>query len=388
MKDKIIKYYFLFIKLIYICLVVGYIIFNNKDITYTKSIIEISMILILITTIIFSFILEKTRIVFLILALIINIFLIFNFKEQYVLILPLLILEIISYFKLPIYFYLIIFLGAVCDIDNKFIYILVCTFTSIIYFQKYYIADKYNDILNESINNESDLKYTIESQLERYKSNVKQQSLTFENRLLEQKSNLSQALHDKIGHSINGSIYQLEASKLLINNNKEESIKITQLVIDNLRHSLDEIREILRKEKPDKSEISLLRLWKLCEEFNEKYKINAELVINGDAKNVPENIWTIILDNVIEAFSNALKYSDCKNIKVQINILNKIVRCSIIDDGIGSKNINSGMGLLGMKERVTSIGGSIDVNGELGFNINMILPIEHMVLGGEKNYGR
>lgn len=190
-----------------------------------------------------------------------------------------------------------------------------CAGCNIIYFQHYHIIKWYKEILDSFMNTEEDLKTSIENQKIRHRNDIERSRLEYENRLLEEKSSLSQALHDKIGHSINGSIYQLEACKLLIKDKPMDSKNIIQAVIDNLRSSLDEIRAILRKEKPDKSQLALLQLKKLCGDFVEKYNINAQLNCTGEAGTVPEIIWQIILDNSIEAFSNALKYSRMQNYK-------------------------------------------------------------------------
>lgn len=85
-----------------------------------------------------------------------------------------------------------------------------------------------------------------------------------------------------------------------------------QDVIDNLRGSMDEIRAILRRERPDKKKTSVLALQKLCDECESEYGIKAALTMNESDKTVPEKIWEIILDNTFEAVTNALKYSKCK----------------------------------------------------------------------------
>lgn len=52
--------------------------------------------------------------------------------------------------------------------------------------------------------------------------------------------------HDKLGHNINGSVYQLEAIKVLMEKGPETSRKMIQAVIDQLRSGMDEIRGILK----------------------------------------------------------------------------------------------------------------------------------------------
>ena len=380
MKERIQEYYFSIVKLVYIFSLVIYsiIINTSSNIDYTKSILQVGMLLMFTAIMVLYEILDKKSFSLLVAASIIGGVLYFGYQSLYSLLIPIIILDLIAYFELPLYFYFLTFIVILQRSENNAMYFIACTCCNIIYFQHYYIVNRYKTLLNDFICNEESLKTSMENQNVKYKNEVERFSFTFENKLLEEKSRLSQALHDKIGHSINGSVYQLEACKLLIQHNPEHSKNIVQAVIDNLRKSLDEIRIILRKEKPSKGEMALLQLWKLCEGFNENYSINAKLTCSGESSEVPEYIWEVILDNSIEAFSNALKYSRCKNINISIAVLNKLVRCAITDDGVGCNNINEGMGLAGMKERTKAVDGNVYVTSNVGFEINMLLPIRHL----------
>lgn len=377
MNEKIMENYFPIAKLIYIFSLIICFIATNVTIIYERSILEISILFIFTAATLFYELLDKKSIILLILCLAICIILIFNFQVFYSVLIPIVVLDLIAYFGLPSYLYLLTFL-IVLHKDNGIIYFIACLCCNIMYFQHYYIINTYKALLTDFTNTEESLKTSIEKQRMRHKNDIEKFTLALENKSLEERSRLSQALHDKIGHSINGSVYQLEACKLLIKDKPVDSNKIIQAVIDNLRKSLDEIRAILRKEKPNKGQLSLIQLRKLCENFSENYNINARLVCSGEINEVPEHIWEIILNNSIEAFSNALKYSGCKNIKINIAIFNKLVRCSIENDGRGCSNIKEGMGLAGMKERVRSANGNIFITSNLGFEINMLLPIKQL----------
>lgn len=375
MNEKIIEYYFPIIKFICIFSLIIYFIIINSSFIYINYILQVGMLLLFASIMIIYELLSKKSLILLAFGAVICITLTLSYQNFYSLLIPIVILDAIVYFKLPKFLSLITFLIILLNCGDKMVYLITCTACNIIYFQHYCIVKKYKELLNSFINSEADLKSSIENQKLMHKLKIKKYSLAYEKKMLEEKSRLSQQLHDKIGHSINGSVYQLEASKLLMDSNAAKSREIVQAVIDNLRESLDEIRAILRKEKPGKGEISLLKLKKLCEEFNESYNINAKLNYTGEEGQIPENMWKIILDNSVEAFSNALKYSRCRIITINIAVLNKLVRCTIKDDGKGCSNFKEGMGISGMKERTEAAGGNIYISSELGFEINMLLPI-------------
>jgi signal transduction histidine kinase len=139
---------------------------------------------------------------------------------------------------------------------------------------------------------------------------------------------------------------------------------------------MDEIREILRKERPDKYKLAALQLQGLCDDCK-KIGINATCNISGNLWDTPPKYLEIILDNAFEAVSNALKYAHCSKIEIKIVVLNQMVRCSISDNGVGCEEIIDGMGLSGMRNRMRSVNGVLDFTSEFGFVINMLFPLEH-----------
>lgn len=377
MSENIKTYYFSIVKLCCMIILLTYFVTNSEK---SLRAISVEWFLIAITmSVTVSYELIKNKKAYFLYAeaiMTIIAFVFFKDSGNWLFLLPMVVLDFITYFKQNFAFCLLIFLGVLLNTDNFFIYLAYCMVIIIIYFQKYLIADQYKKYLDSYEQEEFQLKDSIAMKDNSLKKALEKNGIYFENKILEEKSRLSQALHDKLGHSINGSIYQLEACKILLEKNPEESTNMIQRVIDNLRTSMDEIRCILKKEKPDKRQMALLQLIGLCEECEKEYGILAEVKFEGEDKEIPERLWEVILDNTFEAVTNALKYSSCKKILIEITILHKVIRCSIRDDGVGCHTISEGMGIQGMKERTRKINGYIDANGDKGFCINMILPLQ------------
>lgn len=245
----------------------------------------------------------------------------------------------------------------------------------VIYFQHGFVIHSYQKQLKEDIREEQELKKNIYINQTKYLEDLRKNRVYFEDKMLKEKASISQTLHDKLGHSINGSLYQLEACKLLIHKEPEQSSSIIQAVIDTLRASMDDIRETLNRVRPDRHKLSLIQIQELCEDCKMKYGIDAELTITGDSREIPDKLWEIILDNTFEAFTNALKYANCSKITIHLVIMNKLVRCNISDDGIGTLELVDGMGISGMRKRVRSVNGILDFETSAGFSINMLLPL-------------
>lgn len=283
--------------------------------------------------------------------------------------------EVVAYLRLRMFWYICPLIIAFIPSDvGTFVQVMIASLIGIIYYQHYFVVNSYKKQVNEDIIIEQRLKRNINRRELEMQEEVRKSFLVAENQMLEERAELSQVLHDKLGHNINGSIYQLEAVKVLMEKEPEASKKMVQAVIDQLRGGMDEIRAILRKERPKKYKLAILQLEQLCEDCRAK-GVEAELKIEGEMKDIPEQYIEVILDNAFEAVSNSMKYAKCSKIKINIYVLNKMIRCSISDNGIGCKEIVDGMGISGMRKRIRGINGILDFETEAGFIINMLLPL-------------
>jgi signal transduction histidine kinase len=138
---------------------------------------------------------------------------------------------------------------------------------------------------------------------------------------------------------------------------------------------MDEIRAILRRQRPEKKKMALLQLYELCADCNKK-GVEAELNTEGNLSAISDMLWEIILDNTFEAVTNSMKYSRCRSIDISILVMNEMVRCSVSDDGVGCETVKDGMGISGMRQRIRNAGGSINFETEAGFSVNMLLPLK------------
>ncbi|MCR5431037.1 MAG: hypothetical protein K6E95_00600 [Lachnospiraceae bacterium] len=294
----------------------------------------------------------------------------------FMILIPLVIYEIMVQFPgipLPVYF-LPLALAVLDSPVGIVTRIIGLSMLSIIYVQHVFIIKKYKKRMIEDTVLEQGLKRDIRENEYAAKNELKRNMLQAENRILEERASLSQKLHDKLGHSINGSIYQLEGVKVLMEKDPQKSRDMLQAVIDQMRTGMDEIRGILRKERPEKKDLALLELYRLCENCEDK-GVRAELEVEGDAAQISNPVWEVILDNAVEAITNSLKYAKCRHIDIKIVVLNKMVRCSISDDGSGCPGFEDGMGISGMRQRVRSANGTIDFETEVGFKVTMLLPL-------------
>ncbi|GFZ32998.1 two-component sensor histidine kinase [Clostridium zeae] len=202
---------------------------------------------------------------------------------------------------------------------------------------------------------------------------LRQSEYTFK---LEERNRLSQEIHDKIGHSMTGALIQMEAAKSLLDIDKEKAKELLTNSINISKEGIEEIRITLKNIKPPKEQMGINRLKFVIDEFIEKSRIKTAFIYKGDIDKISYMQWKIIFENISEALTNSMKYSEATNILVNIEVLNKFIKAEVKDNGKGTKLIKKGLGIVGMEERTAAVDGKIIVDGTNGFTVTTLLPIK------------
>jgi signal transduction histidine kinase len=77
-------------------------------------------------------------------------------------------------------------------------------------------------------------------------------------------------------------------------------------------------------------------------------------------------VWRTAYYVVSEALTNAAKHSNASVVEVSIDTIDGEFRLSVSDDGVGGADPTRGTGLLGLKDRVEAIGGTLTVQSRPG----------------------
>lgn len=375
MEERFREHYFVLLRIVLLLILEIYIILSQSVLT-GASVKPLLILALFIGVIAGKELVERRlRSVFFGVAGILLLIILFTLGTSFTLLGVFLCYEVLTYLRPRMFWYFIpLGFAFVPGETDSSVRLIIAVLIGLIYFQHDFVVEAYRKQTKEDTIMEQTLKHRINRREYEMREEVKKSLLMAENQMLEERAELSQTLHDKLGHNINGSVYQLEAVKLLMEKEPEVSKKMIQTVINQLRSGMDEIRVILRKERPKKYKLAILQLEKLCEDCREK-GVEAELITEGELRAIPEKYLEVILDNAYEAVSNSLKYAKCSKIKISVYVLNKMIRCSIRDNGVGCKELIDGMGISGMRKRIREINGILDFETEAGFTINMLLPL-------------
>jgi len=205
---------------------------------------------------------------------------------------------------------------------------------------------------------------------------------------IEERNSLAQKIHDKVGHTLAGGIIQLEAAGLIMEKDLGKAAQMVGTVADNLKEGMESIRSTLREIKPAPEQLGINRLKLILEEFSLNNGIRTFISYQGSLDVVSHTQWRVIIDNVREALTNALKYSEATQINVMLEVMSKLIKAEVHDNGKGAILIKKGLGLAGMEERTENAGGKLILDGSNGFSAITLLPAggasqEHGSAAGE-----
>lgn len=188
---------------------------------------------------------------------------------------------------------------------------------------------------------------------------------------LEERSKIAGKLHDEIGHTISGSIFQLEACNMIIDEDLPRAKKMIDSVATLLNNGINSIRASLKTIKPETSLLGLQGIKAQLTEFRERTGIEVS-IDEGSGSEISQKIWLITNENVKEFLTNTLKYSQATKVFFSYQVLKGIIKVKLSNNGKPQKVIIPGLGIRGMEERVNEANGTLIVDGSKGFSITMI----------------
>ena len=194
---------------------------------------------------------------------------------------------------------------------------------------------------------------------------------------IEERNTLAQKIHDEVGHTLAGSILQLEAVGLIMEKDAAKAGEMVRNVTENLKKGMESIRSTLRAIKPASEQLGINRLKLILEEFTLNNRIETDFSYEGRLEVITHMQWSILTDNMREALTNSLKHSSASAVRVKIEVMNKVIKMEVKDNGRGEAAIKKGMGIAGMEERTGAAGGKLIIDGSDGFSVITLLPVEN-----------
>lgn len=179
-------------------------------------------------------------------------------------------------------------------------------------------------------------------------------------------------LHDHIGNRIFAIKTNLLANARLLGRHSI-SIRPILALTEIMRREIRELsHQLTDKYKPSFSLPENLE--KLATTFNITPDLEVLFKLKGNVK-LPSHIAIELYRIAQEALTNALKYSNASTIIIMLEQTQFELILSIVDNGIGIQKETSGIGIINMKQRAESIGGTFIIDKDVAYSTKIIVQL-------------
>jgi signal transduction histidine kinase len=184
----------------------------------------------------------------------------------------------------------------------------------------------------------------------------------------EERQSISRELHDQIGQSLTALIMDLQS----LSDSPQPSVALPdrlqkiRLLAEECVKEVRNMALLLRPSMLDDLGLIAALQWQ-GREVSKRTGLRVGVIADHFADNLPEGHRTCVYRVVQEALHNCVKHANARHVRIIIKEDGNHLTLTIEDDGIGfDPTRQRGMGILGMRERVTRLDGSLFVDSSPG----------------------
>jgi signal transduction histidine kinase len=182
----------------------------------------------------------------------------------------------------------------------------------------------------------------------------------------EERRHLARELHDEFGQSLSAIAAQAAAAAHTAERESPTLREECRGISRTTAHLMETLRgALVRLRPPDVEELGLkLSLESLVASWNafEKGRTRFDIAVIGDLDGLPTSACASLYRVAQEAITNAAKHARARHVQLRLEANGADIVLTVEDDGeAAGSNLapKTGMGLLGMQERVVSLGGTL-----------------------------
>ncbi|WP_436773680.1 sensor histidine kinase [Yinghuangia sp. YIM S09857] len=198
----------------------------------------------------------------------------------------------------------------------------------------------------------------------------------------EERLHIARELHDSLTHQISIVKVQSEVAVHVARRRGEDVPPSLLAIQEAAREATRELRATLQALRDDDTAPprGLDHIPELVERAGAA-GLTATLVVDGRRTDVPAAVGRTAYRIVQESLTNVARHASAATASVHIGYGRDVLAIRVDDDGTATRDTvpEPGMGLLGMRERVTALGGRLraEPSSGHGFTVQAELPLEH-----------
>ena len=185
--------------------------------------------------------------------------------------------------------------------------------------------------------------------------------------VLDERERMAREIHDTIAQGLTGVITQLEAA-LNAGDRPADLERHLDAAVRLARESLTEARRSVEAVRPLPLENSRLpdALADVAERWSDVSGVAVRVATTGTARPLRPDVEVVLLRAAQESLSNVAKHAGASHTGITLSFMDDVVTLDVRDDGIGFAGGNGGgdpggYGLIGMRQRVEGLEGTLEI---------------------------
>jgi two-component system, NarL family, sensor histidine kinase UhpB len=191
---------------------------------------------------------------------------------------------------------------------------------------------------------------------------------------------ISREIHDELGQSLTCMGMDLALLERQIDPENKEAVARVAALVDLVKDTIRCVRRISSELRPsilDDLGLGAAIEWQ-ARDFEARTRITCTIDVPEDLS-LPFDLATPLFRVCQEALTNVTRHASATNVSIQLACSPSHISLSIKDNGRGITeeeiNRHGSLGLLGMKERISILGGTLDVEGKPGVGTALTIRI-------------
>jgi signal transduction histidine kinase len=196
----------------------------------------------------------------------------------------------------------------------------------------------------------------------------------------EERNRLAREIHDSLGHYLTAMTMQLQAAGKLVAKEPERAAASIAKAEEMARESLAEVRRSVTALRASPVDTAALgdAIGELVQNLRDG-GIAATFTVRGTSPSLPIQTKTTLYRAAQEGLTNVRKHANASAVEIELVYEPEQATLTIADNGMGQRGKESaGFGLLGLRERVTLLGGVLEAGDDPagGFRLHVAIPLQ------------
>ena len=217
--------------------------------------------------------------------------------------------------------------------------------------------------------------------LRRRQRDVEAVSASLERMLEEDRRRIARELHDELAQSMTAAKINLALLRQLLPDAQPEArraIRETERIVNGTIADIRRISMDLRPALLDDLGLVPALKW-LADTFSRRTGIRVLVETDDAATPIDVEVKTLLYRFVQEALTNVFRHARARAVQVQLSTKGRGLRAIVHDDGTGIRRKGGrkqpGLGLLGMRERIERVGGTLTIHSRAGAGTSLVAEV-------------